>query len=97
MGIEARFVDPADPDAFRRAADGRTRAFFGETLPNPKLVPFPIRGVARIGEELGIPLIVDNTAAPLICRPFDHGAHVVVYSTTKIGRASCRERGCQYV
>src|SRR3546814_17293780 len=83
MGIEARFVDPADPDAFRRAADGRTRAFFGETLPNPKLVPFPIREVARIGEELGIPLIVDNTAAPLICRPFDHGAHVVVYSTTK--------------
>src|SRR3546814_6131572 len=54
MGIEARFVDPADPDAFRRAADGRTRAFFGETLPNPKLVPFPIREVARIGEELEI-------------------------------------------
>jgi len=83
MGIEVRFVDPADPDAFRRAADARTRAFFGETLPNPKLVPFPIQEVALIGEELGIPLIVDNTAAPLICRPFDHGAHVVVYSTTK--------------
>lgn len=83
MGIEVRFVDPAEPDAFRRAADARTRAFFGETLPNPKLVPFPIQEVALIGEELGIPLIVDNTAAPLICRPFDHGAHVVVYSTTK--------------
>ena len=83
MGIEVRFVDPSDPDAFRRAADGRTRAFFGETLPNPKLVPFPIEEVALIGEALGIPLIVDNTAAPLICRPFDHGAHVVVYSTTK--------------
>lgn len=83
MGIEVRFVDPNDPDAFRRAADARTRAFFGETLPNPKLVPFPIREVALIGEELGIPLIVDNTAAPIICRPFDHGAHVVVYSTTK--------------
>lgn len=83
MGIEVRFVDPADPDAFRRAADARTRAFFGETLPNPKLIPFPIQEVALIGEELGIPLIVDNTAAPLICRPFDHGAHVVVYSTTK--------------
>ena len=83
MGIEVRFVDPEDPDAFRRAADAKTRAFFGETLPNPKLVPFPIQEVALIGEELGIPLIVDNTAAPLICRPFDHGAHVVVYSTTK--------------
>lgn len=83
MGIDVRFVDPTDPDAFRRAADARTRAFFGETLPNPKLIPFPIQEVALIGEELGIPLIVDNTAAPLICRPFDHGAHVVVYSTTK--------------
>lgn len=83
MGIEVRFVDPSDPDAFRRAADARTRAFFGETLPNPKLVPFPIEEVALIGEALGIPLIVDNTAAPLICRPIEHGAHVVVYSTTK--------------
>ncbi|GHD45677.1 O-acetylhomoserine aminocarboxypropyltransferase [Thalassobaculum fulvum] len=83
MGIEVRFVDPSDPDAFRRAADDRTRAFFGETLPNPKLVPFPIEEVALIGEALGIPLIVDNTAAPLICRPIEHGAHVVVYSTTK--------------
>ncbi|MEQ8397368.1 PLP-dependent transferase [Thalassobaculum sp.] len=83
MGIDVRFVDPSDPEAFRRAADSRTRAFFGETLPNPKLIPFPIQEVALIGEELGIPLIVDNTAAPLICRPFDHGAHVVVYSATK--------------
>jgi len=83
MGIEVRFVDPSDPDAFRRAADDKTRAFFGETLPNPKLVPFPIEEVALIGEALGIPLIVDNTAAPLICRPIEHGAHVVVYSTTK--------------
>ena len=83
MGIEVRFVDPEDPEAFRRAADDKTRAFFAETLPNPKLHVFPIAEVARIGEEMGIPLIVDNTAAPIICRPFDHGAHVVVYSTTK--------------
>jgi O-acetylhomoserine (thiol)-lyase len=83
FGIEVRLVDPSDPENFRRATDARTRAYFAETLPNPKLEVFPIREVATIGEELGVPLIVDNTAAPLICRPFDHGAHIVVYSTTK--------------
>jgi O-acetylhomoserine (thiol)-lyase len=83
MGIEVRFVDPADPENFRRATDSRTRAYYAETLPNPKLHVFPIAEVARIGEDLGVPLIVDNTAAPLICRPFDHGAHVVVHSATK--------------
>jgi O-acetylhomoserine (thiol)-lyase len=83
MGIEVRFVDPSDPQAFRRASDDRTRAYYAETLPNPKLHVFPISEVAAIGEDLGIPLIVDNTAAPVICRPFDHGAHIVVYSTTK--------------
>jgi O-acetylhomoserine (thiol)-lyase len=83
MGITVRFVDPADPEAFRRATDDRTRAYYAETLPNPKLTVFPIGEVAAIGRELGVPLIVDNTAAPLICRPFDHGAAVVVHSTTK--------------
>ncbi len=83
QGIEVRFVDPADPENFRRAIDDRTRAFYAETLPNPKLEVFPIREVADIGREYGIPLIMDNTAAPLICRPFDHGAAVVMYSTTK--------------
>ncbi|HET6518798.1 MAG TPA: PLP-dependent transferase, partial [Geminicoccaceae bacterium] len=83
FGIEVRFVDPADPESFRRATDDRTRAYYAETLPNPKLHVFPIGEVAAIGEELGVPLIMDNTAAPVICRPFDHGAHVVVYSTTK--------------
>ena len=82
-GIEVRFADPADPDSFRRLTDERTRAYFAETLPNPKLHVFPIAEVAAICEEIGIPLIVDNTAAPLICRPLDHGAHIVVYSTTK--------------
>ncbi len=82
-GIEVRFVDPKDPESFRRAADKRTRAFYAETLPNPKLTVFPIAEVAQIGEELGIPLIVDNTAAPLLCKPIEHGAHIVVYSATK--------------
>ena len=83
QGIEVRFVDPTDPEAFARATDERTRAYYAETLPNPKLIPFPIAEVAAIGRTFGIPLIVDNTAAPLLVRPFDHGAAVVVYSTTK--------------
>ncbi len=83
FGIEVRFVDPSDPENFRRASDERTRAYYAETLPNPKLAVFPIGEVAAIGNELGIPLIVDNTAAPIICQPFKHGAHIVVYSTTK--------------
>src|SRR5947208_69193 len=83
MGMEVRFVDPADPEAFRRATDARTRCYYAETLPNPKLEVFPIGEVARIGRELGVPLIVDNTAAPVLCRPIEHGAAIVVHSTTK--------------
>ncbi len=83
QGIEVRFVDPEDPEAFARATDGRTRAYYAETLPNPKLRVFPIGEVATIGRRLGIPLIIDNTAAPLLVRPFEHGAAVVMYSATK--------------
>jgi O-acetylhomoserine (thiol)-lyase len=83
QGIEVRFVDPADPEAFARATDARTRAYYAETLPNPKLTVFPIAEVAAIGRRHGIPLIMDNTAAPLLCRPFDHGAAIVMYSATK--------------
>jgi O-acetylhomoserine (thiol)-lyase len=83
QGLEVRFVDPADPENFRRATDERTRAYYAETLPNPKLTVFPIAEVAAMGREIGVPLIVDNTAAPILCRPLDHGAAVVVYSTTK--------------
>lgn len=83
MGIEVRFVDSSDPENFRRASDDRTRAFYGETLANPKLYPFPIREISTISDDLGIPLIIDNTAAPILCRPFDLGAHIIVYSLTK--------------
>ena len=83
MGIEVRFVDPSDPENFRRATDSRTRCYYGETLPNPKLEVFPIAEVAKIGREMGVPLIVDNTAAPVICRPLAHGAAIVMHSTTK--------------
>lgn len=83
IGIEVRWADPADPENFRKLSDDRTRAFFGETLPNPKLEVFPIGEVVQIGEDLGIPLIVDNTTAPIICKPIKHGAHIVIHSTTK--------------
>lgn len=83
MGIEVRYVDPADPEGFANATDERTRCYYAETLPNPKLNVFPIKEVADIGRKLGVPLIMDNTACPALCRPFDHGASVIVYSTTK--------------
>ena len=83
LGIEARFVDPSDPENFRRATDDRTRLYYAETLPNPKLNVFPISEVANIGRALGVPLVMDNTASPLIVRPLEHGAAIVLYSTTK--------------
>jgi O-acetylhomoserine (thiol)-lyase len=83
MGIECRFVDPADPENFRRATDARTRCYYGETLPNPKLAVFPIAEVAGIGRELGVPLIMDNTACPVLCQPVKYGAAITIHSTTK--------------
>ena len=83
MGIECRFVDPKKPEQFENAIDEKTRCIYGETLPNPKLQVFPIEEVGKIGKKHHIPLILDNTAAPYICKPFNHGANIVVYSTTK--------------
>ena len=83
MGIEVRFVDPEHPENFRNAIDDKTRAFYAETLPNPKLRVFPIKEVADIGREVGIPLIMDNTAAHGICKPFEHGAAIIASSCTK--------------
>ncbi|ARJ65316.1 O-acetylhomoserine aminocarboxypropyltransferase [Magnetospirillum sp. ME-1] len=83
LGIEARFVDPADPEAFVRATDDKTRAWYAETLPNPKLQVFPIAEVAKLANQVGVPLIVDNTASPVIAKPLSLGAHIVVYSCTK--------------
>ena len=83
MGIEVRFVDPSDPENFLKATDENTRAYYGEVLPNPSFEVFPIAEVAALGKPLGIPLVVDNTAAPVICKPFDHGAAISMHSTTK--------------
>ena len=83
LGIEVRFADPTDPNSFKKLSDEKTRGYYAETLPNPKLHVFPIEEVATIGKSLGIPLIIDNTAAPITCKPIKHGAAIVVHSLTK--------------
>ena len=83
LGIEVRYADPTDPKNFEKAVDDKTRAFYGETLPNPYLRVFPIKEVSEIGKKHNIPLIMDNTAAPVICKPIEHGAAVVIHSLTK--------------
>ncbi len=83
QGIEVRFADPADPKNFEKLTDDKTRAYYGESCPNPYLRVFPIKEVADIGRKKGIPLIIDNTAAPIICKPLEHGATIVMHSLTK--------------
>ena len=83
LGIEVKYADPKDPESFRKLTNDKTRAYFAETLPNPKLKVFPIEEVASIGRDFNIPLIVDNTAAPITCKPIDNGASVVIHSLTK--------------
>ena len=83
LGIEVRYADPSDPKNFEKKIDEKTRAFYGETLPNPYLRVFPIKEVSDIGRKYNIPLIMDNTAAPVICRPLEHGAAIVIHSLTK--------------
>ena len=83
LGIEVRFADPKDPSNFGKLTDSKTRGYYAETLPNPKLNVFPIEEVANIGLKNGVPLVVDNTAAPITCKPIQHGAAIVVHSLTK--------------
>lgn len=83
-GITTRFVDTADPENFRRALSPRTRAIFAETVGNPRLDVLDIEAVAAIAHEHGVPLIVDNTfPTPMLCRPFEWGADLVIHSATK--------------
>jgi O-acetylhomoserine (thiol)-lyase len=85
LGIEVTFVDdPDDLDSWRAAVRPNTKAFFGETISNPKQDVLDIEGVAGVAHEAGVPLIVDNTiATPYLVRPFEWGADVVIHSTTK--------------
>jgi O-acetylhomoserine (thiol)-lyase len=84
LGVELTWVDPDDPDEWRRAARQSTKAFFGETIGNPAGNVLDIETVASIAHEHGAPLIVDNTfATPYLCRPIEWGADIVVHSATK--------------
>jgi len=85
FGIEVSFVeDPDDLERWRAAIRPNTKALYGETIANPKNDVFPIAEVAALGNEVGVPLIIDNTvASPYLCNPIAHGAHIVVHSATK--------------
>ena len=84
LGIQTTFVDPADPENFRRAMRPNTRAVYGESIGNPLVNVLDIAAIAQVAHEHGVPLVIDNTVAtPYLCRPFDHGADIVVHSTTK--------------
>ena len=85
FGIEVTFVeDPNDPESWKKAVKPNTKAFFGETIANPKNEILDIRAVADIAHSVGVPLIVDNTVAtPYLIKPIDFGADVVVHSATK--------------
>ncbi len=84
FGWIVRFVDPDDPENFRRALSPKTKAIFIESLANPGGVVSDIAAIAAIAHAADVPLIVDNTlASPYLCRPFDHGADLIVHSMTK--------------
>jgi len=84
MGIDVSFVDSEDPESFKAAINDQTKALYVETIGNPALSVPDFERLAEIAHEAGVPLIVDNTfASPYICRPFEHGADIVVHSTTK--------------
>ena len=84
FGIEVTFVDPDDPENFRKALKPNTKAIYGETISNPRGNVLDLAAVAKIAAEANVPFIVDNTfATPYLCRPFEHGANIVLHSLTK--------------
>lgn len=84
LGIKVRFVDPDDPENFRRAITEKTRCLYAETIGNPLMNVVDIEAIAHIAHEAGIPLVIDNTVAtPYLCRPIEWGADIVVHSATK--------------
>lgn len=83
-GITVKFVDATNPENFRAAVTPNTKAFFAETIGNPSLHVLDIEGVAVVANEIGVPLLIDNTfATPYGTQPIKHGAHVVIHSATK--------------
>ena len=84
MGYNVKFVEPDDPENFRKAITPKTKCLYGETISNPRGNVLDIEAVAKIAHEHKLPLVIDNTfASPYLCRPIDHGADIVVHSLTK--------------
>jgi O-acetylhomoserine (thiol)-lyase len=84
MGYDFIFVEPDDPDNFRKAITSKTKVLYGETIGNPRSNVLDIEAIAKIAHDRGLPLIVDNTfASPYVTRPIEHGADIVVNSLTK--------------
>jgi O-acetylhomoserine (thiol)-lyase len=84
IGIDVKFVEPDDPENFRKAITPKTRALYAETIANPRMNVLDIEKVAAIAHEAGVPLILDNTmASPYLCRPIEHGCDIVLHSATK--------------
>src|SRR5690606_37475237 len=84
FGITTTFVDPRDPDGFRRAIRPETRLVFAEILGNPGLEVLNVPEVAKVAHEAGVPRLGDSTfATPYLCRPIEHGADLVLHSATK--------------
>ena len=84
LGIHTTFVDPDDPENFRRALTPKTRLVYAETIANPRMNVLDIEAVARIAHHARLPLVIDNTfASPYLCRPIEWGADIVVHSATK--------------
>jgi O-acetylhomoserine (thiol)-lyase len=84
LGIDVKFVEPDNPENFRKAITSKTRAVYGETIANPRMNVLDIEAVAKVAHEAGVPLVVDNTmASPYLCRPIEWGADIVLHSATK--------------
>jgi O-acetylhomoserine (thiol)-lyase len=84
FGIDTKFVNPDDPENFRKAITTKTKVLYAETMGNPGINVLDIEAVAKIAHEADVPLVIDNTfASPYLCRPIDFGADIVVHSATK--------------
>jgi len=84
FGIDTTFVDPDEPESFRRAIKTNTKLLYAETIGNPQLNVVDLAALAEVAHEAGVPLVIDNTlASPYLCRPIEHGADIVIHSATK--------------